>query len=61
VSFLPSEEDEKRHELISLTDGKGLSYRSEDIVEKIKIMVEEAFEECDSDRSGGLDPQQFRK
>jgi len=64
ISFLPVEEDEKRldqQELITHSDGKGLSYKSQDVVDKINRMVEEAFEECDLDRSGGLDPLQFKK
>jgi len=64
ISFLPIQEDEKRgdtQELIIQSDGKGLSYRSQDVVDKINQMVEEAFEECDLDRSGGLDPQQFKR
>jgi len=64
VSFLPVEEEQKRmeqQELITQSDGKGLSYRSQDVVDKIHKMVDEAFEECDIDRSGGLDPQQFKQ
>jgi Ca2+-binding EF-hand superfamily protein len=63
ISFLPVDvEDEKRMDRRELiTDGQGLSYKSRDVVEKINQMVKEAFDECDLDKSGGLDPQQFRK
>jgi len=64
ISFLPVDEDDNRlnqQELITQSDGKGLSYRSQDVVDQINKMVEEAFEECDTDRTGGLDPHQFKK
>merc|ERR1719334_1381514 len=53
IAFLPVDNAVDKKE--------ALSCQSQDVVDKINQMVKEAFDECDHDKSGGLDPRQFRK
>merc|ERR1719419_1443804 len=63
TAFLPVDngEDKKSDQNELITDGEALSYKNQDVVDNINQMVKEAFDECDHDKSGGLDPRQFRK
>merc|ERR1719357_1122526 len=63
IAVLPvdTEENNRVDQNGWIRDGEDFSYQSRDVEDTVNQMVKEAFDECDHDKSGGLDPRQFRK
>merc|ERR1719419_830957 len=63
IAFLPVDtmEDKSADRNISISDGEASRNQSLDVEDNINQMVKEAFDACDLDKTGGLDPRQFRK